>query len=88
MQAKAAALRQELERARKKKAIMESERLRKNREEYERRVAAEEEKKLAKEADVKRLEKLEVKLIGKLRDAQELQEAAYSELEEALSGPL
>uniref|UniRef100_A0A7S1G6U0 Uncharacterized protein n=1 Tax=Bicosoecida sp. CB-2014 TaxID=1486930 RepID=A0A7S1G6U0_9STRA len=86
--AKAAALRLELERARKKRELLESERVRKNREEYESRVAAEEERKAAKEEEVRRLESLEVKLIGKLRDAQELQQAAYSELEEALSGPL
>ena len=57
-------------------------------EEARRQDVQEELRRAEKEEGVRRLEKLEVKLIGKLRDAQELQQQAYGELEEALTGPL
>lgn len=81
-----AAIKMDREAARKRREASERERLKRNKVEYDRRVAAEERLRQAKEGEVSRLEALEMQLIERLKKTQAQQQKAYQDLEVALAG--
>ena len=64
---------------------VQRERLRRNKVEYDRRVAREELMRQSKEDEVSRLEALEMQLIERLKKTQARQQKAYHDLESALA---
>ena len=72
--------------AKKKKDKMQKEQLKKNQQQYTRKVNEERGKRMDTLARVKKMEKMEMELIKRLQNTQQLQQEAYHQLETALGG--